>query len=509
MPEPDAVVTLAGDVGDVITGLTLVAAGVATWTRARPSRTGPLLVLAGAAWLAGDVVGALVFAHRGPLVHALLTFPTGRTRSRPVMVVIAAAYVDGLLPAAAREPWSTLALMVAVLSIAAWRWSAATGVERRSLLVPLGCAGLVGVPLTLSAIGRLTGTDTYVLATWTYEAAIVLTAWALAVNLLSSRSVRAAATGLIVDLADRQEPRALRDALSRSVGDPGLVIAYRVDPEWVDEVGQPVTLPVPEESEQRMVTFVEDGGSPVAALVHDAAALRDPMLAQSVGAAVRLVLANVRLQAEDAARTRDVDASRRRLIEAGDEQRRSLREQLRVGAEQTLADVSHELAALAASRQSAPPGDLHDLVEELDAAREDLARFAQGVHPKALTEHGLPEALRDLASYAAVPVSVEVPSRRFSPPLEVAAYFVCSEALANVAKYAEASQASIKVIDSGPRLVVQVSDDGQGGADPARGSGLRGLADRVEALGGRLSISSPAGVGTILEAELPIAQEAS
>ena len=247
MPEPDAVVTLAGDVGDVITGLTLVAAGVATWTRARPSRTGQLLVLAGAAWLAGDVVGALVFAHRGPLVHALLTFPTGRTRSKPVMVVIAAAYVDGLLPAAAREPWSTLALMVAVLSVAAWRWSAATGVERRALLVPLVCAGLVGVPLTLSAIGRLTGTDTYVLATWTYEAAIVLTAWALAVDLLSSRSVRAAATGLIVDLADRQEPRALRDALSRSVGDPALVIAYRVDPEWVDEVGQPVTLPVPED----------------------------------------------------------------------------------------------------------------------------------------------------------------------------------------------------------------------------------------------------------------------
>jgi signal transduction histidine kinase len=222
-----------------------------------------------------------------------------------------------------------------------------------------------------------------------------------------------------------------------------------------------------------------------------------------------LVLANVRLQAEDAARTRDVDASRRRLIEAGDEQRRSLREQLRVGAEQTLADVSHELAALASSRQSAPRGDLDDLVEELDAAREDLARFAQGVHPKALTEHGLPEALHELASYAAVPVSVEVPSRRFPPPQEEAAYFVCSEALANVAKYAEASHASIKVTEFGPRLVVQVSDDGQGGAEPALGSGLRGLADRVEVLGGRLSLSSPAGVGTILEAELPIVPEAS
>jgi signal transduction histidine kinase len=270
-----------------------------------------------------------------------------------------------------------------------------------------------------------------------------------------------------------------------------------------------VQLPAADESGQRVVTVVEDGGTPVAALVHDPAALRDDTLVRSVGAAVRLALANVRLQTDVAARVRDVAASRRRLVEASDEQRRRLREHLRGGAEQALADVSRELAALDAGREGEKAAALAVLVDELDAGRTDLARFAQGVHPKALTEHGLPLALGELAGQAAVPVAVDVPSRRFPAPQEAAVFFVCSEALANVAKYAEASGVSIDVAEAGARLVVRVADDGRGGADPARGSGLRGLADRVEALGGTLSVRSTLGAGTRLEAELPIGLEAS
>jgi signal transduction histidine kinase len=252
---------------------------------------------------------------------------------------------------------------------------------------------------------------------------------------------------------------------------------------------------------------VEDRGAPVAALVHDPAALRDEKLARSVAAAVRLALANVRLQADVAARVREVAASRRRLVEAGDEQRRRLREQLRGGAEQALGEVSSELAALAAGAHGEAAGTLDALVAELDAARADLARFAQGVHPRALTEHGLPGALGELASQTPVPVVLDVPQRRFPAPQEAAAYFVCSEGLANVAKYAEASGVRIGLEAVGPRLLVRVADDGLGGADPARGSGLRGLADRVEALGGTLSVMSPLGAGTQLEAELPIGAE--
>jgi signal transduction histidine kinase len=500
-------VTLADGVADVGTGAVLVAAGLVTWARARDTRTGPLLVLTGAAWLAGDLVGVLALAHRGPLVHVLVTFPTGRARARLVLVVVALAYVAGLVPAVARDPWTTVVLVGVVVCTTAWRWRAAQGVERRALLVPVVGAVLVGAPVTLSAVVRLTGTDADSLAAWTYESAIVITAVILATELLSRRSVRAAATGLVVDLADWQEPRALRDALSRTVGDPDLAVAYRVDESWVDEVGQPVLLPLADETERRTVTFVDDGGAPVAAIVHDPAALRDTTLAQSVGAAVRLVLANVRLQTEDAARTREVAASRRRLVETGDEQRRRLREQLRAGPERKLAEVSRELTAIAASRNGSMRHGIVDLVDALDAACADLARFAQGVHPRSLTEQGLRAALGELAAQSAVPFRLDVPADRFPPPQEAAAYFVCSEALANVAKHADASGVSIEVAHAGPRLVVRVADDGRGGADPAHGSGLRGLMDRVEALGGRLAISSPAGAGTLVVAELPLTPE--
>ncbi|MBF4764584.1 hypothetical protein ISU07_15740 [Nocardioides islandensis] len=497
--------TLAEGVGDVATGVALVTAGVLTWTRARHSRTGPLLVLTGVTWLAGDVVGLLALAHRGPLVHVLLTYPTGRTKSRLVGLIVIAAYADGLAPAVAREPWTTIALMAAVAGVATARRRSAQGVRRRTLLVPVVGAILVGVPLALAAAGRLVGTDTGALATWTYEAALVVTTAALAADLVSGRAIRAAATGLVVDLAAWQEPRALRDALSLTVGDPRLAIAYRVDEGWVDEAGQPVLLPVA--GEGRTVTVVEDGGAPVAALVHDPAALRDGMLAQSVGAAVRLVLANVRLQAEDAASAREVAASRRRLVEAGDEQRRRLRDQLRVGAERRLAEVSSELAAVAAVRDGSVREGITELAGSLDAACADLTRFAQGVHPRTLTEHGLAAALGELAGQAGFPVRVAAPPGRFPVPHEAAAYFICSEALANVGKYADASGVSIEVVHADQHLVVRVRDDGRGGAEPARGSGLRGLMDRVEALGGRLSVASPAAAGTLLVAEMPLAPE--
>jgi signal transduction histidine kinase len=496
-------VTLPEAAADLAGGLALVAAGVLAWTRASRSLTGPLLALAGAAWLAGDAWSVLVYAHRGPLVHALLTYPTGRTRSPAIVAVIAVAYVDGLVPELARDPWATIALMAAVVVAAASRWAGARGLERRDRMVPLACAIGIAGPLTLAAVGRLAEVDLDAVATWAYDAAVAATAAALAADLVSGRSVRAAATGLVVDLAGRQEPRALRTALARTVGDPSLQVAYQVEQDWVDEAGQPVRLPG-EDSEARVVTVVEDGGAPVAALVHDPAALRDETLARSVAAAVRLAVANVRLQADVAARVREVAASRRRLVEAGDEQRRRLREQMRGGAEQSLADMSSDLAALAADRREETAAIVAALVAELDAARADLARFAQGVHPRSLTEHGLHSALGELADQAVVPVSLSVPSRRFPAPQEAAVFFVCSEGLANVAKYAEASRARIEIVALGSRLVARVVDDGRGGADPERGSGLRGLADRVEALGGALSVESPAGAGTRLVAELPI-----
>jgi signal transduction histidine kinase len=488
---------------DVAAGLALLAAGVATWARAARSGTGPLMALAGVAWLAGDVWSSLAFAHRGPLAHVLLTYPSGRTRSPLIVAVIAFAYVDGLIPGVARDPLVTIVLAVAVVGAAAWRVADARGVEQRDRTVALACSLAVLGPLVLAAVGSLTDVGTGAAAAWAYDAAIALTAGALAADLLSGRTIRAAATGLVVDLGDSQEPQALKAALARTVGDPGLEIAYHVNDQWVDEAGRPMPLPTDTRG-TRVVTVVEDQGVPVAALVHDPAALSDETLAHSVAAAVRLAVANVRLQVDVAARVRDVAASRRRLVEAGDEQRRRLEEELRSGAEQGLSDVSSRLAALAADREGETATALSSLVGELDAAREDLARFAQGVHPRSLTEQGLPSALGDLADQAAIPVVLDVPSRRFPAPQEAAAYFVCSEGLANVAKYAGATTARIAIDTAGQRLFVRVVDDGRGGADPARGSGLRGLGDRLAALGGALSVDSTPGGGTRLTAELPL-----
>jgi signal transduction histidine kinase len=146
---------------------------------------------------------------------------------------------------------------------------------------------------------------------------------------------------------------------------------------------------------------------------------------------------------------------------------------------------------------------LADVRAGLDTARAELREFARGMHPATLTERGLREAVRELAGRSPVAVDVAVPATRFPPAVEAAAYFVCAESLTNVAKHADASQVRIGITQEDGRLTVVIADDGIGGADPSRSSGLRGLADRVEALGGSLAVESPPGGGTRVIAELP------
>jgi signal transduction histidine kinase len=148
--------------------------------------------------------------------------------------------------------------------------------------------------------------------------------------------------------------------------------------------------------------------------------------------------------------------------------------------------------------------ELAEVRRDLETARSDVREFAQGIHPAVLTDRGLGPALVELAARSPVPATVEAPPDRWPPAVEAAAYFVCSEALTNVAKYAHASGVTVVVSEGGGRLRVAVADDGVGGADPAAGSGLRGLADRVEALGGRLRVASERGRGTRVLAELMV-----
>jgi PAS domain S-box-containing protein len=199
----------------------------------------------------------------------------------------------------------------------------------------------------------------------------------------------------------------------------------------------------------------------------------------------------------------ELGASRARIVQAGDEERRRLERNLHDGAQQRL--VSLALMLRLAARRHPDDEDLARAGEELSQALQELRELARGIHPAVLTERGLEPALRALADRAPVPVELEYgPTERLPGPVEAAAYYVVSEALTNVAKYAEASVVQVRVARDDGRAVIEVADDGTGGADPSMGSGLRGLVDRVEALGGRLTVESPIGEGTTLRAALPI-----
>ena len=483
-------------IGDAVAGVALLAGGFGARS--------PIMALAGAAWFAGDLTDALLYAHRGPFAQLLLTYPTGRTRAPALVALIVAAYVDGFVPALAESAPATIALTALIVLAAAWRYGTAEGVERRARAAPLAGAIAIGGTLGAAAIARQAGAHIEAAALWAYEAAVALTAIGLAVDLSTRRWERSAVTGLVVDLGDQHEPRALRAALARALGDPGLEVAYRVtnDDGWVDELGDP--LPLPAAGGDRKVTIVGDDDGPVAALIHDPASLTDERLATSVEAIARLAVANARMQADVVASVRDVEGSRRRLVEAGDEERRRFGADLEVGVERRLAALSTAVADLAASRDGDVAETLRRIAADLEQARDELRRFAQGVHPRALTEQGLAAAVRDLVAQSPVTATVRVTDRRLPTAHEAVAFFVCSEGLANVAKYGGSATAALEVTVASDALIVRVVDDGPGGADPARGTGLRGLTDRVEALGGVLRVDSVPGAGTRLEAELPM-----
>jgi len=492
--------------GDLAAGLSLVGGGAVAWTRRPRAGAGPLMVASGLAWFAGALSSTLLYAHRGPLVHLLLTYPSGRTSSRVTLLVIAAAYADGLVSDVARSEWATLALMGAVALVAVWRHRAIGGAERRARAAALASAALLVATLDLAALMRLLDAGGEAAAVWALYGAVVAIACGLTADLLWGRWGRAALTGFVIDLGDDHEPQALRAALARTLGDPDIQLAYRMDADagWVDEAGRPVQLPARNGDGRRAVTLIGEEDAPVAALVHDPAALSDPAVVAAVAAAARLAIANVRLQADVAGRVHEVAVSRRRLLEAGDEERRRLGEQLGEGPEGRLVEVAARLEQLAADAGGEVGAALRRLSDELHTTRVQLQEFGQGIRPRTLTDGGLRPALAELARHSSVPVDVDAPDRRFAPAQELVAFFLCSEALANVEKYARASRAHVTVVASDDELRVVVGDDGAGGADPRRGSGLRGLADRVEALDGRLRVESPVGGGTRVEAVLPI-----
>jgi signal transduction histidine kinase len=544
-----------------VVALVSITLGVLVWERRPDSRTGILLTAFPIVGLLTDpivfagsrvaVTVGLAAAWLGPVIaaHLILSYPTGRFTSRLDRGFVAVGYGFAFVSALPfllffdpRSPhdlavWACyscalplthvawhdvtevrhvlngvgVALIVLFTALLLRKIVRAVPVARRVAL-PLAIVAFVGAARFATLLGlRLLAPSSNVSwsSAWDWSAAFVTVAIsvALAAGMLWGGAGRGAVADLVVAL-ERTPPGSVREALARALGDPSLELALWL-PEraaYVDHEGRPLELPT---ESGRGVTVLGPAEAPVAALVHDPALLERPALLRSAGAAARLALENERLQAELRLQLAEVRASRARIVTAGDEERRRLERDLHDGAQQRLLSLGLALQLVRAELGPEANGAatlLGEAEAELAAALEELRWLAQGIHPAVLTEHGLGPALKTLAARSPLPVELQqVPDKRLSAPVEAAAYFVVSEALANVAKHARASAVSVSIVCEDGSLVVEVDDDGVGGAAPRTGSGLAGLADRVHALEGVLTIASEAGRGTRLRAEIPYA----
>jgi signal transduction histidine kinase len=396
-----------------------------------------------------------------------------------------------------------LPISVIVAGVVAARWLRASPPGRRALLPSIaGSLWLLCFMAVLSA--GLAGIRLPQAAFWILACAVVLVPLAFLTGLLRSRLARGGLVELLLGMR-ALHPAELRSALARALGDPGLVIGYAAagGSALVDAEDRPVHLPA---HRDRSVATVERDGELVAALIYDRSLDDDPELIEAVCGATAIALENQQLHAETENRLAEVRASRERVISAADGERRRIERNLHDGAQQRLVTLALQLS-LIGRRIRDDPFDAERLLtsasDELAQSLEELRELARGIHPAAL-DQGLDIALEALARRSEVPTTVSyAPGPRLPDAVAFAAYFVTSEALANVAKYAHAESATVTVRRTATGVVIEITDDGVGGADAARGSGLRGLADRAEALDGRLTVSSPLGEGTVITAELP------
>jgi signal transduction histidine kinase len=521
--------------------VTYSVSGLVAW-RCRPgNRFGPLMVLTGFAALASSLIWAgedgiphtigqaLDVLPLVLIVQVFVTFPTGRLRGRVEKVIIGSGYaaavggqlvvmaLGGLGPhrlAVVDEPGVAVAVHnaeLAVVSAVALAGVALLTVRRRTrgrplrrsltLLIDSFTVGLAMIALLL-LVGVFGGPAFPVVQRISLFLLGVAPVAFLA-GLLQARLARTAVGELVVEL--RGDPWDLRAPLAKALRDPSLELLYWLPPfgTWADQDGRAVELPA---DRARVTVIHDDRGEPMAALVHDPALRDEPALLDAVTAAAAIALRTGRLQVQLRANVEELRGSRARVLEAGQRERQRLERDLHDGAQQRLVALSLNLGVL----QTRLDGDaaakalLAEARTEIAVSLAELRDLARGLHPAVVSAHGLAVAIESLVAAAPVPVRLRVDLRgRVAESVEVAAYYVVCESLTNIGKHAHATSASVDVSRTGGRVVVEVVDDGVGGADTERGTGLRGLADRVEALGGRLRVWTPRGGGTRVRAELP------
>jgi signal transduction histidine kinase len=493
------------------TGWAVAGFGLAAWRRVPSSPVGLLLALTAMAWFVGgfawvaldpaaDLFRALALLYAAVAAHAILVFPDGHRAGRVATAAIVATYLAALVPAPRADLLVAIVLVVGLVAVAATARRRRR--ERRpAVLVGIAFAvALGGYRLLPSLIELGPRLDTRPVL----QASLVLVAAVLCLVLVELAQRRAFVADLVIELGSRSRPDLAR-GLGELVGDPRLQVGFWLPDRgrYVDALGRTVRVPAP--GTARVATTIGPDTDPVALLVHDAQIRIDPGITDEVARAASLAAANARLQADVRAQVTDVRASRWRLLVAGDDERRDLERRLRASLEPRLSALH---AALSAD-DLAEDAVARDALEQVAETRAELAELARGIHPMVVEGRGLSGALAELAQRAPVPVEVDIEVGELSSrAVQTQILFIVSEALSNVAKHARPRRAAVRVERDGRGIAVEVSDDGQGGADPDRGSGLHGLRDRVEALGGRISLESRPGQGTRLRAVLPLEEPA-
>lgn len=538
-------------------GWSFAGVGLWLWWRRPENRVGMLMSAVGITWLLQSLAASnngyllLVGVAFSGIAYALLalmllSFPDGRLHTRFERAVIIGAFIDTTILIWAQLPFLTftkangcarcganpllaandrslataisraerafaLVLIIGLILALVRRWRSLAPRHRPALAPVLwtgGAAlGIVGAAFAalLSGLGGANAVSVIALLP------LALVPYAFLAGMMRSRFTRVGAVNeLVASLnAAPERRRNLREALADAFGDRSLALAYWLPEraQYVDAQGHHVALPDGEAG--RAWTPVERNGAPLAAIVHDAALVEERDLLETAGAAAGLALENERLHAELRARVEELQRSRERIIEAGLAERRKLERNLHDGAQQRLVALALTMR-LARDRMARDPDGARKLLEEamveLESATSELRELARGIHPAVLSERGLPAAVKALAGRVPIPVEiVQTLTERLPPRVEIAGYYVIAEALTNVARYAHATAARVSVSQTNGSVIVEVSDDGIGGAEPDRGSGLSGLADRVAALDGKLEVASVVGHGTTVRASIPCA----
>ena len=524
--------------------------GLVGWRRRPHNRLGPIIFVGGIASLVSGLgsvatpslvaVGLVVATlPLGVIVHLLLAFPSGRLRTRSSLLIVSAAYAVCLVlqaplylfAAAGPVPGDPLAIadrpdlleagrtvqsiagalvMVATTVVLVGRLREATPRQRR-VLAPLDAYGIVAVlcvPVTSIALHGA-GLDA---ASVTVLQIVLLAGVPLAFTWSIQRGGFAPAgeiDALAVRLGAETTGRSSVDlALAETLGDPSLQVVYAVaDGRPVDGAGRSFDIENP--GPRRRAAAVHIGPRPVAWIVYDATLIADPGYVESAGQVAALALERERLTAELVVRSRELEQSRARIIETGDDERRRIAQDLHDGLQSQLVLLALR-AGLLTEVDGASPEVVRratQLRRELDTAAAELRRLVHGLMPALLVERGLYAATEDLVALTPLPTDLLLEGSDADLPdtVKSAAYFVVAEGLANALKHSGAGRMSVGLDRVNGTLRIEVADNGIGGAVATGGAGLRGLADRIDGLGGRLLIDSPPAQGTRIVAEVPCA----